>query len=373
MLIGVDASRAVSDQPTGTETYSRLLIQALVRQGGQHRFRLYFNREPPDGCLPRGGRVEWRVMPFPRLWTHVRLMWEVLRHPPDVLYVPAHVLPWLHPDRCVATIHDLGFLHYPEAHKRLARWYLDWSTRFNARTASRVIADSCATRDDLVSFYGIAADKITVAYPAGSEGLAPVNDVALRARIQERYGIGPRYFLHVGTLQPRKNLSTLIMAFGSLIRDTLIPSDVQLVLAGKRGWLAGDILERASDPSLAGRVILPGYVEREYLPTLLSGAIAYVLPSWYEGFGLPVLEAMACDAPIICSNVSSLPEVAGDAALLVDPVDVEAWTQAMSRVYCDADLRAELVRRGRERWTHFSWDRCARIVLDALEATGSER
>ncbi|MBN1399572.1 MAG: glycosyltransferase family 4 protein, partial [Anaerolineae bacterium] len=290
----MDASRAVSDQPTGTENYSRLLIKALVRQGRAHRFRLYFNHVPPDGCLPRSARVEWRVMPFKRLWTHARLMWEALRHPPDVLYVPAHVLPLVHPYPCVATIHDLGFLHYPEAHTRLARCYLDWSTRFNARTSSRIIADSCVTRDDLVSCYGIAADKITVAYPAGAEGLAPVKDAARLAEAQQRYSIGPRYFLHVGTLQPRKNLNTLIAAFASLIRRGLIAPEVQLVLVGKRGWLADDILERARDPSVEGRVILPGYVGREHLPALLSGALAYVLPSWYEGFGLPVLEAMAC-------------------------------------------------------------------------------
>ena len=372
MLIGIDASRSVAAERTGTENYSLYLIRALIDLGQAHRFRLYFRRLPAQGLFVQNDRVSWRVMPFPRLWTHVRLAWEVARHPPDVLYVPSHVLPWLHPGRCVATVHDLGYLHYPEAHGRWDRWYLDWSTHFSARAAQRVVVDSQATRNDLVSCYGIDSRKVVVAYPAGSEGFAPVTDQGTLDAVRRRYDTGLCYFLHVGTLQPRKNLSTLIRALASLVEDGAIGGDVRLVLAGKPGWLSREILELASTSSVRDRLVLTGYVPSEDLPALLSGALAYVLPSWYEGFGLPVLEAMACDTPVICSNVSSLPEVAGDAALLFDPKDGSALAEAMRRIYQDAALGQELVARGGRRVRAFSWRRCAEKVLEALEVVGTE-
>jgi glycosyltransferase involved in cell wall biosynthesis len=372
MLIGIDASRAVAAERTGTENYSFYLIHALLQAGAAHRFRLYFNQAPGEGLFPRDERVEWRVLPFPRLWTHLRLAWELERYPPEVLFVPSHVLPLVHPRRCVATVHDLGYVHYPQAHTGRARWYLDWSTRFNARVARRVIVDSMATRDDLVILYRIDPTKLVLAYPAGAEGLAPVTDVQRLETVRQRYATGARYFLYVGTLQPRKNLGTLMRAFASLVADEAVSPDVRLVLAGKRGWLYEEIMQLAHATHLQERVVLPGYVAREDLAALLSGALAYVLPSWYEGFGLPVLEAMACDTPVICSNVSSLPEVAGDAALLVDPHDVTGLAQAMRRVYEDGALRQQLVVRGRERARAFSWQQCARQVLETLERVGKE-
>jgi glycosyltransferase involved in cell wall biosynthesis len=366
MLIGIDASRAVSAQPTGTENYSLYLIRALLHVGSAHRFRLYFNRAPAEGLFEQSERVVHRVLPFPRLWTHVRLAWEVLWHPPDVLFVPAHVLPWAHPKRCVVTVHDLGYLYYPRAHTRWARWYLDRTTRFNARAARRIIADSEATRKDLVSHYGVDPGKIVVAYPAGAPDLRPVREPALLSAVQARYCTGAEYFLYVGTLQPRKNLATLVQAFA----QAALPAEVRLVLAGKKGWLYEDLLALVERLGLAGRVVLPGYVAAEDLPALLSGALAYVLPSWYEGFGLPVLEAMACETPVLCANASSLPEVAGDAALLIDPQDVAGWAQALGRIYREPALRAEMIARGRARARAFSWQRCAEEVLAVLEAVG---
>ena len=368
MLIGIDASRATASERTGTENYSLYLIRALLEQGKEHRFRLYFNQPPTEELFPRSERVEWRVIPFPRLWTHVRLAWELQQHPPDVLFVPSHVLPLVHPPRCVATVHDLGYRHYPQAHTLRSRWYLDWSTRRDARIARRVIADSEATRLDLATFYGIDPAKVVVAYPAGGEGFAPVRDAATLARVRQRYGTGASYFLYVGTLQPRKNLPTLLIAFATLLRDGVLTDDVRLVMAGKKGWLYDNVLATVRALALEERVVFTGYVPQQDLPTLLSGALAYVLPSWYEGFGLPVLEAMACETPVICSNVSSLPEVAGDAALLFSPDDATALAGAMERVYREPALRNELAARGREQARCFSWERCAQQVLAALES-----
>lgn len=371
MLIGIDASRAVLAQRTGTENYSYYLIRALVQTGPSHHYRLYAHQEPSQGMLALGEHVTWKIMPFPRLWTHVRLAWEVTQHPPDVLFVPAHVLPWLHPVRCVATVHDLGYLHYPEAHGRWTRWYLDWSTRFNARVARRIIVDSNATRNDLITWYGVDPAKIVVAYPAGAEGFEPVSDPEALEAVRRRYSAGSRYFLYVGTLQPRKNLTTLLEAFSSLLAEANVGPEVKLVVVGKRGWLCDDIVELAQAPNLRERVFLPGYAPMQDLPALLSGAVAFVLPSWHEGFGLPILEAMACDTPVICSDTPALAEVAGEAAILIDPHSASDLAQAMARLYRDPGLRRELTARGRERLREFSWQQCALKVLATLEAVGA--
>ena len=373
MLIGVDASRAVGGERTGTENYSYYLIQALLRTDRVSRFRLYFNRPPEEGLFPRDGRVEWRVMPFPRFWTHLRLSLEMLTAPPDALYVPSHVLPLVHPRCSVATVHDLGYLRFPEAHTRGQRSYLDWSTRYNAKHARRVIVDSLATAEDLVASYGTPRDRIRPAYPAGVDGLAPVEDSEALASVRQRYGTGPRYLLYVGTLQPRKNLVMLLRAFAALVAHSALPVDVRLVLAGRKGWLYDEIVAESRNGAVEGRVVLPGYVRSDDLSALLSGALAFVFPSLHEGFGLPVLEAMACGAPVICSSASALPEVAGDAALLVDPRDQDRWAEAIARVCARPALRAQLRAKGLERAATFSWDRCARSVLEALQEAAAQQ
>ncbi len=373
MLIGIDASRATLARRTGTETYSVRLIRALIGLGAGHRFRLYTNgaADVPDTSEATGAWYDIRAIPFPRLWTHIRLSAEMVARPPDVLFVPSHVLPLIHPQRSVVTVHDLGYRHYPEAHRTRDRLYLDWSTYWNARQAAAVIVDSLATRDDLVQGYGIDPSKVRVVYLGRAEAISPVRDERVLAGVRKRFGIAGRYLLYVGTLQPRKNLARVIGAFGRLAGDPTI-GELQLVLAGKRGWLYDDLFAQVARLGLEGRVLFPGYVEDADLPALLSGAAAFVFPSLYEGFGIPVLEAGACGVPVITSNTSSLPEVAGDAALLVDPHDVDAIADAMYRLMTDEALRAELARRGRENVKRFSWEQCARETLAVLEEVGGQ-
>jgi glycosyltransferase involved in cell wall biosynthesis len=358
MLIGIDASRAVAACPTGTEIYSQRLIQALLTLESPHRFRLYLRSTSPADTFPG---AELRVIPFPRLWTHLRLSWEMAHRPPDVLFVPAHVLPLIHPRVSLATVHDLGYLHFPEAHPWRQRLYLDLSTRWNARTAAHLLADSEATKADVVAHYGTPLDKITVAYPGRDERLAPVRDPPAIEAVKARYGIVGDYFLYLGTLQPRKNLGRLIAAFAAL------PPEPILVLAGKRGWLYEDLFAQVRHLSLAGRVLFPGYVPDEDKAALLSGALAFVFPSLYEGFGLPLLEAQACGCPVITSATSSTPEVAGNAALLVNPSDTEAIAAAMQRIAADSGLRKTLIERGFVNVRRFSWAACARSVLSVIE------
>ncbi len=377
MLIGIDASRALRAQRTGTENYSRQLIRHLLALGSGHRFRLYCPQRPPAGLfdLPdqavNRSQSELRVIPFPRLWTHARLSVEVTTHPPQVLFVPSHVLPALHPRRSVVTVHDLGYRYFPEAHKTLDRVYLDLSTRFNARSAAHVLADSQATKDDLVRFTGVAADQVTVVHLGRDETLAPVDDPQRIAEVQRRLGLWRQgepaapAIVYVGTLQPRKNLGRRVDAF-ALARQQR--PDLQLVLAGQRGWLADPIFQRVAALGLQDAVRFPGFVADTDLPALLSSALCFAFPSLYEGFGFPVLEAQACGAPVLAANSSSLPEVAGDGALLVDPLDSAAIAAGLLRLAEDETLRQRLRAAGFANLRRFSWQRCAQETLAVLEA-----
>ena len=355
MHLGIDASRATVPRRTGTESYALNLIRAMLPQAAGQRITLYFRDAPSPALFPYSTQ---RVIPFRRLWTHARLSWEMVTHPPDLLFVPAHVLPLVCPLPAVVTVHDLGYRHFPDAHPLAQRLYLDWSTRFSASRAAHIIADSQATRRDLVQLCGIPENKITVVYPGRDESFTRVDPAAVCAK----YNLPERYLLHVGTLQPRKNLLRLIEAASHQ------SSVINLVLVGRRGWLSQPILEAARRHDV--RVL--EYVPDEDLAGLYSGATAFVFPSLYEGFGFPVLEAMACGTPVICSNTSSLPEVAGEAALTVDPLDTAALSTAIARVLDDSALRESLIARGYEQIQKFSWEHAARETLIVLERAGKK-
>ncbi|HEX9925694.1 MAG TPA: glycosyltransferase family 1 protein, partial [Anaerolineae bacterium] len=260
LIIGIDASRAARAQRTGTETYALELIKALARlASSDYRLRLYTAHLPRHTDWPESPTVETHLIPWPRLWTHLRLAVELRLHPPDVLFVPAHVLPLYCPIPAVVTVHDLGYRYYPEAHRPFERWYLDWSTRRHSRVAEHMIADSLATKQDLVDVYGADPSRITVVYLGRDERLAPVTDPQQIARVKARYQIDGDYLLYLGTLQPRKNLPRLIDAFQQAT-SALQNEDLKLVIAGKRGWLYNEIEAQIRRLGLEQRVILPGYI-----------------------------------------------------------------------------------------------------------------
>lgn len=369
--IGIDASRALVTKRTGTEHYSANLLRSLANlpEAKRYKFILYANikseqeaKERLDFNLPASWRI--RAIPFPRLWTHMRLSGEMLTSPPSVLFVPSHVVPLWHPRRTVVTIHDLGYLQYPQAHTRLSRLYLHLSTIFSARSARRVIAISEATKRDLVAHYKIDPRKIKVIYHGRDPSFVRVEDTRKIEETIARYGVSQPYCLHVGTLQPRKNLGLLVEAWDKL--RSKIEQPPQLLLAGKRGWLYDSLFEAVESRNLGNLVKFADYVEQSDLPTLYSGALAFTFPSLYEGFGLPPLEAMSCGTPVLASNTSSLPEVVGDAGLLLDPQDSGAWSDAIQRIIVDGDLRQTLSRKGLERAAQFTWERCARETLEVL-------
>jgi len=363
MHVAVDASRTTVARRTGTERYALDLLRALLVRDTANRYSLYF-RDPPPDLLPGGPHITAHTIPLARVWTHTRFAAALWASRPDVTFVPAHTLPLFFPGPAVVTIHDLGYRFFPEAHTGWSRRYLEWSTRHSARRATIVLADSEATRRDLIALYGVPAEKVRVVYPGVDERLAPVTDAATLAAMRARYGLPDRYLLFLGTLQPRKNIQRLVRAYAVA---ELHRRGIGLALAGGRGWLY--------DPAWTAGV--PGVVETGYvadgdLAALYSGAEALVFPSLYEGFGFPVLEAMRCGTPVMASNTSSLPELAGDAALLVDPLDVTAMAATMLRLTTDAALRARLITAGKAQAARFTWDRAADAVLAALaEAAGA--
>lgn len=354
-VLGIDASRAAQAQPDGTGQYSRLLLQALLaaaRDRDDLRFRLYTPAPLPDviASAPNATTV---ILPGARAWTHVRLGPASLRDRVDALFVPAHVLPVIHPRRCVVTVHDLGYLHYPATHRTPDRLYLDVSTRWNVREAQRVIVPSRATADDVVQRLRVDETRVRV-IPSGLDPayLQPVTP----GRPTER----TPYVLTVCTLHPRKNLRRLLSAF-SRFRER--HPEWTLVVAGRAGWL---LEETGLDRDQPG-VHWLGYVDQDQLRSLYQHAAVFALPSLFEGFGFPVLEAMASGVPVLTSSTSSLPEVAGDAAILADPLDEAAITAGLDRLATDQALRDRLIRAGRRQVTRFRWEDTAQRTLAVLD------
>lgn len=364
LRIAIDASRTTRPEPTGTEYYALRLIQSLIAANetrpAPYHFALYFRDAPPADLFATSDYVKEIVIPFPRLWTHLRLAAALQRSRPDITFVPAHTLPVVFPGAGIVTVHDLGYRVFPEAHSTVQRAYLELSTRYSQRRAALVLADSEATAADLNRFYGARSDKIRVVYP-GFDGANLKSSAESIEATRAKYQLPARYFMFLGTLQPRKNIDRIVKAFRRWQREHE-DDDTALVLAGAEGWLYD-----ASWLAGATNVIVTGYVDEADKGGLLAGAIALVFPSLYEGFGFPALEAMHCGTPVIASQTSSLPELVGDAGLLVDPLDVAAIAEAMGRCSDDAALRALLSERGIQRAQRFTWQAAAQQVMTAFD------
>jgi len=261
-------------------------------------------------------------------------------------------------------VHDLIFRHLPQHHKPLNRWYLNLTLPLYCRRATHIIAVSAQTRRDLSAAYRLPAEKITVIHEAADPCFCPQPPETVAAA-RARYRLPERYLLFVGTIEPRKNLGRLLQAFERLHEARLTDA---LVIVGQRGWLYDDFFAALENSPARQAVIFPGFVPDADLPAVYAGAQALAFPSLFEGFGLPVLEAMACGTPVVCSNTSSLPEVVGEAALLVDPTDVDALADALTRVLRDDALRRELWQKGWAQVQHFTWQETARRTLAVYHA-----
>jgi glycosyltransferase involved in cell wall biosynthesis len=291
---------------------------------------------------------------------------ELRRHPVDVLHVQ-YTAPPFAPCPVVTTIHDLAFEHLPETFNRRSWMQLRLTVRQTARRAAHIITVSEYSRADIGRTYGIAPQRITVTPEAAPPNLLPVTNETELRRIRESYGIRENYILSLCSIQPRKNLVRLIEAYSSLrgLRpEVKLP---QLVLAGKRGWLDSETFRAAERNALGNDLLFTGYVPEPDLAGLYSGAICFVYPSYFEGFGLPVVEAMQCGVPVIAGNRTSLPEIVGEAGLLFDPFDTQALVSALKHVLDDAEYRASLRAKGLAKAKQFNWRTTARLTLGVYE------
>jgi len=365
LLVGIDASRSNVKQMTGTEYYSYEIVKNLVGFN-EVNFRLY--SRSPLSYLPQRANLQKKVMKFPRLWSQIRLSAEILRNPPDVLFEPAHTIPLYHGKRTVVTLHDVGFRHFPELYTPLERIYHDFCMSFSAKHATKIIAISEATKDDLIKIYHVDARKISVIYhgydktkyfPASMAAKASSDVAKLRP-----------YIYFIGRLEAKKNVKTLIQAYGKLRQDKTISH--KLVLAGRPGYLYEEIKREINRLPEAIRkdIIEPGYIPDEQVGEYMRFASIFAFPSYFEGFGMPLVEAMASGVPVVASDRTSVPEIIGAAGLTSNPDDDRKFADNLSSVIKNKRLRANLIEAGLERSKKFDWKKCARETLDEIIKAG---
>ncbi len=370
MRVCLDVSPAVHRR-AGLGRYAQELSAALLEVDAENEYLIFFNRprsarvEPPLHSLRRL-TVAWSNKPWrmSALLAHFAgLSQDRLFPGVDLFHATDHLLPRFSRVRSVFTLHDLAFRLYPETHTALNRWFLNVMMPRFLQAADAVIAVSEHTKRDALRAYNLDEAKVRVIYEGVNPRFRPAPPEAV-AVIRRKYGLPERFILSVGTIEPRKNLETALAAYRALKEGGAAH---KLVIVGKKGWLYRGFFRRLREEGLEGEVVFPGFVPDDDLPALYGGADLFLFPSLYEGFGLPPLEAMACGAPVVCSDVSSLPEVVGDAALLVPPLEVRAWAEALRRLLGDADLRADLQARGLARAREFSWARAARATVEVYQ------
>jgi len=339
----------------------------------------------PTGKFIGNGKLHGK-RPF--LWTQLGLALEMLRRPPDILFVPSHALPFICPKNSFVTIHDIGFERFPESYHWLARLYHELVTRFALTRAKKVITISEFSKNELVSFYHADPEKIAAILIAYDNLRFHANlDLVKKEVVLEKYfprseksELHPndaKYILYVGRLEKKKNILTLIKAFELLSKIYNLPPrggilfagqpmTYNLVLAGYPAFGFDEIRKTVQDSPVRDRIKVLDYVPSDDLPYLMSGASVFVFPSLYEGFGIPILEAMAVGTPVVCSDIPSLKEVGGQAALFANPQSPEDFALNIHQVLTDQNLRETLINRGLEQVKKFSWAKTAKATVDLL-------
>lgn len=357
MIIGVDGSRAFAEKRTGIEEYSYQVIKHLrneLRDSSEVKLFLK-NGQKVDFNLPENWKV--KEIKFPYLWTQVGLSLEMFFYPVNVLFIPAHVVPIFHPKNTIVVVHGLEFEFIPEAYSFWARMYMRWSIKSSCRWAKKIIAVSENTKKDLVRLYKVPEGKIEVIY----EGVSTNYESNTNIRIMP----DTKCLLFIGRIEERKNIAGIIKAFEILKEKYKIPH--KLILAGKGGYGYEKIKMQIENSKQKKDVIFTGYISEEKKHELLKSAEVFLFPTFYEGFGLPILEAQAAGAPVVASNNSSIPEVAGDSAILVNPKKSEEIAEAVWKIINDRNLRQDLIRKGLENVQKFSWEKCAEKIIKILK------
>ena len=371
----IDA-RSVGSGQSGVGNYVIHLINGLDHVDRRNRYTLMVTKAQLAYLPDSLGDFEIFLVPFSNeshafgdLWEFFLLPYSLRKLSVDLFHGPAFIAPPFSKGfHSVATIHDLVAFYHPHTIPVKYALYMRFLIKFMIRNVEKIITDTEFIRDEIIETFHIDEQRVHAVPIAASDLFRPVSDKKRIEEVKRRYGITRHYFLHVGNIEPRKNLISLFKAC-DLVWENL-HTDYQLVVVGKKGWLYKDIFKTLRETRIIEDVIFTNYVREEDIPVLYSGAEFFVFPSLYEGFGLPVLEAMRCGTPVITSHVSSMPEVAGDAAMYVDPHNVEDIAEKIITLAYNDDLKAHLRQKGFSQAARFTWENTARETLRVYESLG---
>ncbi|MBD3270330.1 glycosyltransferase [Candidatus Peregrinibacteria bacterium] len=375
MKVGIDASRYKFATATGVEWYSYHIINHLMpRLGRDHNSEItLFLKEDTEFEEDFPFNVKKKVIPFGKFWTQLRLSYEMVVNRQDVLFVPSHVQPLIIPKKLIITIHDLAFKDpkLKNIYSFKERFLLNWSTKRAVKKANKIIVPSQATKDDLIKYYNCKKKKIVV-IPHGAPELKGENNPVLKKwtkkeknEILKRVGLkdGELFVLYVGRLETKKNLASLVEAFSRFRQEY---PDWKLVLAGKKGIGFEDIISKIAKYNLEKEVIMPGYISEKEKSFLLDKCRIFAFPSLYEGFGLPILEAFAYRKPVLTSKITAMPEIAGEAAFLVDPENIAEISVGLKRMAFDGMLVSKLIEAGDLQLNKFDWENSAEQTFNTI-------
>ncbi len=370
MRIAVNTRHLLVDRLEGVGIVTDEVMRRIVSAHPEDQFDYYFDRKY-DSRFVHGSNVTphsfhpvTRLPILIRYWLDHPVRKNVLKQKADIFFSPDGFIPLGMSVPKVSMVHDVAYLRYPEhLQPRIRAFYKKWMGRYLAYT-DHIITVSEFSKSEIIAGYNIPADKISVVYNGITDAYKPVSE-AQKKTTKDRYTNGRPYFVYLGAIHPRKNILTLVKAFEQF--KSSHPSDHQLVLAGRASWHTEEVFKTITESKWKDSIHLPGYIATNDATALVASAEAMIYPSLYEGFGLPLVEAMACGVPVICSNVSSLPEVAGNAALLFDPLDAGQLAHHMEKVSSDDVLRNQLISLGTERSKYFSWDKAAAQVYEILD------
>lgn len=379
MIIGIDGNEANVSRRVGVSEFAYELLQQFANLEIRHfdytqrkklKFEIFLKDRPMSDFPNVSENWQYKVFGPKKLWTQLALPAHLLlsKSKPDIFFTPSHYAPRFSPCPTVISIMDVAYAHYPQLFAKKDLYQLEQWTKYSVKKASAIITISEASKRDILKTYTLSEDKVSVVYPGikPMQGLTP--HIYPTQELQRKFGIKEKYLLFVSTLQPRKNIVRLIEAF-SRLKETK-DHKLQLVIVGKKGWLYEEILAAPDQFAVSQDVLFLDFVSNDELAVLYQHAQAFVFPSLYEGFGLPILEAMKYGCPVITSNVSSMPEAGGDAAEYVDPLDVEDITKKIEKVLSDGSLRKEMIAKGKKQIEKFSWEKAGKETLEVLERVG---
>jgi len=367
MLIGIDANEANVLSRVGISEYAYQILIKLHEfreaEKNDYSYTIYLKSSPLDHLPKETSWWKYKIVKLPKLWTQIGLPIHLAttRSKPDVFLTLTHYGPRFSKIPTIVSVMDLSYLHFPETFKKNDLYQLTKWTEYSVKKAKKVITISNSSKDDIIKYYKVSAEKVKVVHL----GLKNLSMNAPSEKELSEFGVDKKFILFVGTLQPRKNIARLIEAF-SMLPESLL-SDYQLVIIGKKGWLYEEILSAPEKFNVTDKVVFLDYISDTELPNFYRKAEVFVLPSLYEGFGLPVLEAMRYGCPVLTSNVSSLPEAGGDAAQYFEPENVKDIKNTIEKVLTDKILREKMIERGREHYKKFTWEKAAKEVLGAIE------